>query len=146
MRLFRKKALSGTPSVVAAMNQGWAPWPLIGSGSQQRIIDVYNRAQSANYSWMYTNSPALRTVIDVIVRNVGQLDLRLYKEVSASERTPEPDHPAALSLRYPNQTTPSDKFVRELFKDFLIHDKAYSLIDKGANDQLTFARLPAFKL
>ena len=143
---FRKKALSGTPSVVSAMNQGWAPWPLIGSGSQQRIVDVYNRAQSANYSWMYTNSPALRTVIDVIVRNVGQLDLRLYKETSEAERTPDPDHPAALSLRYPNETTPSDKFVRELFKDFLIHDNAYSLIDQGANDQLTFARLPAFML
>ena len=143
---FRKKALSGTPSVVSAMNQGWAPWPLIGSGSQQRILDDYNRAQSANYSWMYQSSPAVRTVIDCITRNVGQLDLRLYKEVSASERTPEPDHPAALSLRYPNETTPSDKFVRELFKDFLIHDNAYSLIDQGSNDQLTFARLPAFML
>jgi len=80
---FRKKALTATPAVVAAMNTGgWQPWPLIGGGSRQRILDVYNRAQSANYAWMYANSPAVRTVIDVIVRNVGELDLRLYEEVS----------------------------------------------------------------
>jgi HK97 family phage portal protein len=141
---FKKKALTGSPAVIDAMGQGWAPWPLIGGGSRQRIMDIYNRAQSANYAWMYSNSPAVRTVIDVIVRNVGQLDLRLYEEVSESERTPQPDHPAALSLRYPNERTPSDKFIRELFKDFLIHDNAYSALAEAAGNQVTFARLPAF--
>lgn len=141
---FRKKALSGSPGVIDALGQGWAPWPLIGGGSRQRILDIYNRAQSANYAWMYANSPAVRTVIDVIVRNVGQLDLRLYEEVSESQRDPKPDHPAALSLRYPNETTPADKFVRELFKDFLIHDNAYSALAEAPGNQITFARLPAF--
>ena len=53
--------------------------------------------------------PAVRTVVDVLVRNIGQLDLRLYEEVDEAERQPKPDHPAALSLRYPSETVTSDK-------------------------------------
>jgi hypothetical protein len=45
-----------------------------------------------------------------------------------SERQPKPDHPAALSLRYPNETTTSDAFIRSMFKDFLIYDNAYALM------------------
>ena len=100
---FRKKALTGTPAVVDALSdRAWAPWPLLGGGSRQRIIDAFNTAQSANYAWIYINSPAVRTVVDMLVRNIGQLDLRLYEEVDEAERQPRPDHPAALSLRYPN--------------------------------------------
>jgi phage portal protein BeeE len=73
-------------------------------------------------------SPAVRTVVDVICRNIGQLDLRLYEEIDESERQPKPDHPAALSLRYPNETTPADKLIRSLFKDFLLFDNAYALL------------------
>src|SRR5215207_9226268 len=114
------KALTGSSTVLEALRgREWAPWPLLGGGSRQRILNAYNTAQSANYAWMYTNSPAVRTVIDLIVRNLGQLDPRLYEEISESERQPRPEHPAALSLRYPNEDTTSDSFIRSLVKDFL---------------------------
>ena len=141
---FARKALTATPNALEAIrDHQWAPWPLLGGGSRQRILDAYNTAQSANYAWLYANSPAVRTVVDVIARNVGQLDLRLYEEVSESERQPKPDHPAALSLRYPNETTPSDKFVRSLFKDFLLFDNAYALLTEASGSQLNLNRMPA---
>ena len=31
-------------------------------------------------------------------------------------------------MRYPNETTPSDQFIRSLFLDFLVHDNAYALL------------------
>jgi HK97 family phage portal protein len=141
---FRKKALTATPAVLDAIaDRQWAPWPLLGGGSRQRILDAFNTAQSANYAWIYSSSPAVRTVVDVICRNIGQLDLRLYEEVSDAERQPKPDHPAALSLRYPNETTPADKLIRSLFKDFLLFDNAYALLTPAPGNQVSFNRMPA---
>jgi HK97 family phage portal protein len=142
---FKRKALTGTGGAVAALRDpGFNAFPLLGGGSRERIQNVFNRAQSANYGWMYANSPAVRTVIDVIVRNVGQLELRLFEELSQSEREPRPDHPAALSMRYPNETTTSDGFIRSLFKDFLIYDNAYALLIPGANNRIALVRIPAY--
>jgi phage portal protein BeeE len=106
-------------------------------------MDVYNTAQSAHYAWIYANSPAVRTVVDVIVRNIGQLDLRLYEEVSEAERQARPDHPAALSLRYPNEETAADSFTRSMFKDFLLYDNAYSLLEPAPGKQIGLNRMPA---
>jgi HK97 family phage portal protein len=144
MRLpWRKKALTGSPAVLDALqDRSLQPFPLLGGGNRQRIQDAYNTAKSASYAWMYTNSPAVRTVVDVLVRNMGQLDLRLYEEVSEDERQPDPTHPAALSLRYPNEGTSGDAFRRALIKDFLISDDAYAVITPAAGGQVSFNWVP----
>jgi HK97 family phage portal protein len=51
--------------------------------------------------------------------------------------------PAALSLRYPNETTPADKLIRSLFKDFLLFDNAYALLTPAPGTQVNFNRMPA---
>jgi HK97 family phage portal protein len=141
---FRKKALTGSAGVVDALrDRQWQAIPLLGGGARERIQERYNTAKSANYAWMYTNSPAVRTVIDVVVQNGGQLDLRLYEEISEDERQPRPDHPAALSLRYPNEEMSSDQFVRAMFKDFLIFDDAYALLTSAQGGQLNLNWVPA---
>jgi len=141
---FPKKALTGTQPVLDALSdRQWAPWPVLGGGSRQRILDAFNTAQSANYAWIYTNSPAVRTVVDVLVRNIGQLDLRLYEEIDEAERQPKPDHPAAMSLRYPSATVTSDAFIRSLVKDFLLFDNAYALLTPAPGRQLMLNRVPA---
>jgi HK97 family phage portal protein len=140
---FKRKALTGTPAVLDAIRDSWAPFPLLGGGSRQRIQDAYNTAQSANYSWIYRNSPAVRTVVDVLVRNIGQLDLRLYEEIDEANREPRPDHPAALSLRYPSETVTSDGFIRSLVKDFLLYDNAYGLLTEADGGQISLNRMPA---
>jgi HK97 family phage portal protein len=141
---FKRKALTASSNVVDAIrDRQWTPWPLLGGGSRQRILDAFNTAQSANYAWIYTNSPAVRTVIDVLVRNIGQLDLRLYEEVDEAERQPRPEHPAAISLRYPNEETTSDSFIRSLLKDFLVFDNAYALLTPAPGQQLGLNWVPA---
>ena len=141
----REKSLVATGDAVATLrNPAWNAFPLLGGGAQERIENAFNRAQSANYGWMYANSAAVRTVIDVIVRNVGQLELRLYEEIDEAERQPQPDHPAAWSMRYPNETTSSDQFIRSMFKDYLIYDNAYSLMVPAPNGRLSLMRIPAY--
>jgi HK97 family phage portal protein len=142
---FKRKAITASgDALITLRDPSWNAFPLLGGGAQNRIKNSFTRAQSANYGWMYANSAAVRTVIDVIVRNVGQLELRLYEEVDESERQPRPDHPAAMSMRYPNETTSSDQFVRSMFKDFLIYDNAYAVMVPGVNDRIVMMRIPAY--
>jgi HK97 family phage portal protein len=140
---FRKKALTASPAVLDAIrDQGWSPYPLLGGGSRQRITEAYNTAHTAQYGWLYRRSPAVRQVVDVIVRNIGQLELRLYEEVSESERQARPEHPAALSLRYPTEEVTSDKLIRSLFKDFLVNDDAYALLTPATAGQIGLTWVP----
>lgn len=149
----REKAVTGGADVAAAMQNGGSAFPRgnglapfqLGAAARQRIMDAYTTAQDASFAWIYANSPAVRTVIDVLTTNMGQLDLRLYEEISESERQPRPDHPAALSLRYPNETTTSDSWLRSFVKDFLIHDNAITVLLPASGDQLTLIWLPAHK-
>lgn len=146
MRLWPfRKALSGTPEVVEALHTRRASfWPLLGGGSRERITEVFRTAQSADLPWLYESSPAVRSVLDLIVRNIGQLDLRLYEEIDESEREPRPEHPAALSIRYPNEASTSDHFVRSVMKDFLIFDNAYVLKWRDrTNERIVMERIPA---
>lgn len=137
-----EKALTAEPQILESLRNGsWNAYPLLGGGGQQRILEAFNTAKTANYSWLYRKSPALRKVVDVIVRNIGQLDLRLYEEIDDSERRPRYDHPAALSLRYPSENVSQDKLVRSLFKDFLLADDAFALI-VPAGQQISLARMP----
>jgi HK97 family phage portal protein len=139
----REKALTGTPDVLESLSERTAlPFRLLGGGSRQRIQDAYNTAHSASYAWMYRSSPAVRTVIDTITRNIGQLDLRLYEELSEAEREPRPEHDAALSLRYPNEADSQDRWIRQMFKQFLINDDAYSLMTPAAGAQFSVFSVP----
>jgi phage portal protein BeeE len=141
---FRKKALTGTQPVLDALSdRTWAPWPLVG----RRVASAHHgRVQHGPVRELRVDlhqQPAVRTVVDVLVRNIGQLDLRLYEEVDESERQPKPDHPAALSLRYPSETVTSDGLIRSLFKDFLLFDNAYALLIPAPGNQISLFRLPA---
>jgi HK97 family phage portal protein len=139
----REKALTGTPEVLESLSERSAlPFRLLGGGSRQRIQDAYNTAHSASYAWMYRSSPAVRSVIDYIARNAGQLELRLYEELSEREREPRPEHDAALSLRYPNESDSSDRWIRQMFKQFLINDDAYSLMTPAAGAQFSVFSVP----
>lgn len=127
---FRRKALSASPDLVESLQERTASLFATLGGTNQanaRIKASFARAQSAGYGWMYANSPAVRSVVDLITRNVSQLDLRLYEELDAVTRDIRPDHPAALSLRYPSDTQTSDQFVRAMVQDYLVFNNAYAL-------------------
>lgn len=128
--LFRRKALTSSPEVVNAISERQTNLiPTLGGSnvSLSRINSAYSRAQAASYGFMYANQPAVRTVVDKIAENVSQLGLKLYERVSDLERQSANDHPAAESMRHPNDTTPPDQFVFNLVCDYLVYDNAYGL-------------------
>lgn len=146
MRLpFRRKALTGTPAVLETLAaRQMRPWPgLGGTNLNTRLIKAaFATAQDASYVWMYAHSPAVRTVVDLIARNIGQLDLRLYEELSEAEREARPEHQAAQSLRPPSPTQTRDQFVRAVMQDYLLHWNAYALKFRNGG-RLVFKRVPA---
>jgi hypothetical protein len=117
------------PAVLEAIRDGsFQPYPLLGGGARQRIQEAFTFAHRASLPWIYQNTPAVRTVIDTLTRNISQLDLRLYEEIDEANREPKPDHPAAMSMRYPSETVPADQFIRQLFQDFFVFDDAFALM------------------
>lgn len=83
--------------------------------------------QSANYGWLYKHTPAVRTVIDFIARNVAQLGLRLYERTTDTERQQVYDHLAAEAIRYPNPITPGEQFIFSMVVEWLVYNNAYAL-------------------
>jgi HK97 family phage portal protein len=146
MGLFKRKekALTASGDIAGAIEAGWSAYPLLGSGARQRIQTAYNIAQGAAYPQLYKASPAVRQVLDGIVRDVGALELRLYEEIDEAEKQPMPDHPAAMSLRYPSETESGDQFIRGMVLDKLIYDNAYALIVPAAASQISLYRIPAY--
>lgn len=139
-----RKALSASPEVVTSLRNRTANFTTRLGGTNQRVQAAFNRAVSANYAWMYANSPAVRTVVDLIARNVAQLDLRLYEEVKQDERRERPEHPAALSLRFPNEAMAPDQFVWAMVANFLVFDNAYATKHRSGrpDDPIQFAVVP----
>jgi HK97 family phage portal protein len=140
----RSKAITSTPAVLEAIRDGsFQPYPLLGGGARQRIQEAFTFAHSASLPWIYQNTPAVRTVIDTLTRNISQLPLRLYEEVDEANREPKPDHPAAMSMRYPSETVPADQFIRQLFQDFFVFDDAFALMGAAGNGRVSFNWMPA---
>jgi HK97 family phage portal protein len=146
-RLLGRKALTADPAALDILQSRRGVWrPGLGGTNldTQRIKAAFATAQDASYAWMYANSPAVRTVVDLIARNVGQLDLRLYEEIDEAERKFRPEHPAAMSLRPPSPTQTRDQFVRAIMQDYLLHWNAYALkFGRAGGGRLVFKHIPA---
>lgn len=127
MRLWpRRKAATASPAVIESIQEGRANFVNRLGGTNQQVRAAVSRALAGGYGYQYRLSPAVRTVIDVIVRNAAQLDWNLYERSSESERNPVNDHPAALSLRQPNPWMTQDQLIRALLTDYLIYGNAYA--------------------
>ncbi len=135
------KALSASPEVIEALHERRTNFNIV-RGVNRQIAYQVEAAVAWGYSHFYENSPAVRTVVDLIANNVAQLDLRLYKEVEPDQRTEQEEHPAAESLRHPNPGVSSDQFVRFCVKSFLLYDNAFVLKLRGGGPTRAFVVLP----
>jgi HK97 family phage portal protein len=123
---FKKKALSAAPEVIEALHEGRTNFMIRLGGTNKQIAIQVAAAMEWGMAHFYKNSPAVRTVIDLIANNAAQLDLRLYEEVAPDERKEKADHAAMESLRHPNAAMSSDQFIRYMFKAFLLYGNAFA--------------------
>lgn len=98
---------------------------------------------SMDYAAIYAAQPAVRTVVDFLARNVGQLTLHTFQRLDDSDRKRLRDHPLAKLLGAPNRHTTGSRLIRETQQDRGIYDRALwvrSTNSKTGADELV--RLP----
>lgn len=145
-RDIEQKALTATPEVGQAIDGGWTPWPKLGGTNvdSQQIREAFMQIQSASYAYLYSRQPAVRTVVDYVASNVSQLGLKLYERVDDTEREQRGDHPAARTLRNPNDLTTGSDFVYSVVADYLVFHNAYilKLRPTQRGDRMALVTLP----
>jgi HK97 family phage portal protein len=83
--------------------------------------------QRATYSRIYQTQPAVRTCVDFLARNMGQLGLHVFRRVSDTDRVRLMDFPLTQWIEKPNPSTTRYRLIESLMADMGIYFNAYWL-------------------
>ncbi len=114
----------------------WTPW-LGGGGSEQDRAQLYGK--------LYRTQPHVRTVVDFLASQLGQLGIHVYRRISDTDRVRVHGHPLAELLRIPNAATSRYRWVAELVMDYGIFGNAYAIKTRSPN-RLELYRVPAAQM
>jgi HK97 family phage portal protein len=123
-------APAGGPS--AAVPAPW--WSYFGSGNDQAAL----------YAKLYRTQPHVRTVVDFLASQLGQLGIAAYRRVSDTDRVRVHDHPLSQLLRAPNPSTPRYRWIGELVMDYCVFGAGFAV--KARRDGLELYRVPAAQM
>lgn len=79
---------------------------------------------SQDYAAIYRQQQSVRTVVDFLARNIGQLALHTFRRVDETDRERVRDHPFAVMMREPNPYTTGYRLIFSLIADRGIYDRA----------------------
>lgn len=136
----RQKALTATPGALSLFGSFGAGF----FASRSAYIDgVYLEAKSATYAQLYASQEYVRLVVDKIATVAADRSMRCYERHSDGSKTEDSNHPAAQSVRWPNDWQGQKELLLGVIKDKLIYEDAY-LWDLGPDeDQRRFlVRIP----
>jgi HK97 family phage portal protein len=125
--------LLGITPAPSATPAGAPPlWPWIGLGGA---------GNPQLYVRMYRTQPHVRTVVDFLASQLGQLGIQVFRRVSDTDRVRVTDHPLAKLLTLPNPSTPRYRFIRDLVMDYGIFGNGYAVKSRARN-RLALYRVP----
>lgn len=75
----------------------------------------------------------VRTVVDFLARNIGQLGLPVYQRVSDTDRQRVADSPVAVLLSNPNPAMTAYDLKVALVSDLALHDEAWWLLVRASS-------------
>lgn len=100
---------------------------------------------AATYAALYKAQPHVRTVVDFLAMQLGQLGVHVYRRVSDTDRVRVHNHPLARLLREPNPETTRAVWLSQLVHDLSVFGAAYSVKLRVPN-RLALYRVPATKM
>lgn len=111
--------------------------PLNAQVIEPRGITLYPNL-IASYEAIYRSQPNIRTVVSFLGKNIAQLNLKLYRRNSDTEREHLYDHPLARLMRTPNHRTSRYSFLRTLVEDLGTFDNfiAVKITDPRTKTQM----------
>jgi HK97 family phage portal protein len=80
------------------------------------------RGTSSSYEAIYRSQPHIRSVVEFLGRNIGQLTPRVLERVSDIETRATHDHPLAQLLRKPHPRWSKHRFYNTLVQDLAVFD------------------------
>lgn len=135
-----------------AVDAAAGPSPSLGSSGAVLQVpflpDVLRDAQKRRTGlldpeYVYDTQPAVRKVVDYLVKMFQRVPLKAYVRESATERIPVEDGDLYDVVRSPWANTPMSRFLAELLRDRLLWDRwAVMPIRDPADGRLRLRRLP----
>lgn len=136
-----KKALTATPQAAElfrGFGGGFFAYP------RSAYVDgAYIEATAATYAYMYANQESVRTVVDWIAGVSADRSIECLRYLTDGTKQREPGHPAARTIREPNDWQGQKEMLFALIADWLVYDDAY-LWDLGpyTNQRRFLVRVP----
>lgn len=102
------------------------------------------RGTSSSYEAIYRSQPNIRTVVDFLGRNIGQLTPRLLERVSDVDTRATHDHPLAQLLRKPHPRWSKHRFYKSIVEDLGVFDNFIAAKIKlpGSGQTRALSRIP----
>lgn len=97
---------------------------------------------SQDYATIYRQQPSVRTVVDFLARNIGQLALHTFRRLDDSDRERVTEHPFAKMMREPNPHTTGYRLMFSLIADRGIYDRALWVKMPGDQNSMQLVRIP----
>lgn len=96
---------------------------------------------AATYAVLYRGQPHVRTVVDFLASQLGQLGIHVYRRLSDTDRVRVHDHPLARLLRAPNEGTTRYAWISQTVMDYAVFGDAFSIKVRRPN-RLELYRVP----
>lgn len=98
------------------------------SPSAAEVIEALRKVTGMAPAQLWETQHNVRTVVDFLARNIGQLGLPTYQRVSDTDRQRLNDSPVAKLLSNPNPAMTGYDLKVALVSDLALHDEAWWLI------------------
>jgi HK97 family phage portal protein len=100
---------------------------------------------ATTYARLYRTQPHVRTVVDFLASQLGQLGIHVYRRISDTDRVRVHGHPLAELLRAPNMSTSRYRWISELVMDYGIFGNGYAVKVRRPG-RLELYRVPATQM
>ena len=98
------------------------------SPSAAEVVEALRKVTGMAPAQLWETQHNVRTVVDFLARNIGQLGLPTYQRVSDTDRQRLTDSPVAKLLSNPNPAMTAYDLKVALVSDLALHDEAWWLI------------------
>lgn len=82
---------------------------------------------ASSYAALYRTQPHVRTVVDFLSSQMGQLGIQVFRRLSDTDRVRVHGHPLAQLLRHPNEGTTRFAFITQLVQDWAVFGQAFAI-------------------
>lgn len=100
--------------------------------SAAEVIEALRKITGMAPAQLWESQHNVRTVVDFLARNIGQLGLPVYQRVSDTDRQRLRDSPVAKLLSNPNPAMTGYDLKVALVSDLALHDEAWWLVAQSS--------------